>query len=304
MIQFLEHTSIDKKKWDACIDRSLNGLVYGCSWYLDLVCPGWNALVQDDYTSVMPLTAGKKYGTQYLYPPYFAQQLGVFSTKKITEEVVHEFFDAIPARYKFIEICLNTSNTFEFPGYRVKKNINLELSLDASYEILSSHFSRLTKRNVKKAIKHKVRLQKNVPVSDLIAIFRKNKGINISNLKDRHYRTLQQLMEACLQKGWGESWGAFTPEGKLCAGIFYVIKDNRSIFLFSATDRRAKENGAMFFLIDDFIRHHAGTKMILDFEGSNLPGVARLYKGFGSEESVYLLVRKNNLPKLVRWVKG
>ena len=43
--------------------------------------------------------------------------------------------------------------------------------------------------------------------------------------------------------------------------------------------------------------------IIFDFEGSNLPGVARLYKGFGSKENVYLQIRKNNLPKLVRWLK-
>jgi hypothetical protein len=59
----------------------------------------------------------------------------------------------------------------------------------------------------------------------------------------------------------------------------------------------------MFFLIDKFIQEHAGEKIILDFEGSNLPGLARFYKGFGSDDFVYLQVRKNNLPKLVRWLK-
>ena len=62
MIQYLKHNEIDKKKWNDCIDHSVNNLIYSYSWYLDIVCPNWNALLEDDYTSIMPLTAGKKYG--------------------------------------------------------------------------------------------------------------------------------------------------------------------------------------------------------------------------------------------------
>jgi hypothetical protein len=65
----------------------------------------------------------------------------------------------------------------------------------------------------------------------------------------------------------------------------------------------AKKTGAMFFLINNFIREYARKKVTLDFEGSNLPGLARFYTGFGSEEYVYLQIKKNNLPKLIRWFK-
>jgi hypothetical protein len=64
------------------IARSFNGIVYAYSWYLDIVSPGWDALVKDDYKSVMPLTWRKKYGIKYLYQPFFTQQLGVFSSDK------------------------------------------------------------------------------------------------------------------------------------------------------------------------------------------------------------------------------
>ena len=38
---------------------------------------------------------------------------------------------------------------------------------------------------------------------------------------------------------------------------------------------------AMFFLIDEYIKRHAGQPVILDFNGSMNENVARLYKGFG-----------------------
>jgi hypothetical protein len=300
--QYLKHNETDKKKWDNAIDLSVNNLIYAYSWYLDIVIPGWCALVEDDYTSVMPLTGNKKYGIDYLFPPYFAQQLGVFSKNELSQEKVGAFLNAIPAQYKFIEANLNTKNTFELTGFKIKKNINIELSLDSPYVSLHKNFSEDTKRNIKKATKNNISLQKGVSPAEVISIFRKNIGKKINNLADKNYKVLLNLINTCTQKGYAEVWGAYS-EGKLCAGVVWLIKGDRSIFLFSATDQQAKKTGAMFFLIDKFIQEHAGQKMILDFEGSNLPGLARFYKGFGSEEFVYLQVSRNNLPKVIKWMK-
>jgi hypothetical protein len=302
MIQYLQHNEIDKTKWDEAIDHSVNKLIYANSWYLDIVCPGWNALVEDDYVSVMPLTAGMKYGTPYLYPPYFAQQLGIFSRKNISQEKAQEFLHSIPAQYKFMEVHLNTQNTFEFPGFQVKKNINIELSLNPSYETLHKKFSDDIKRNIKKAQKHGVVIKKDISPSSIVSIFRKNTGKKISNLSDKNYKTLLLLITTCIQKGFAETHGAFLND-KLCAGVVWLIRNNRAIFLFSATDPIAKSSGAMPFLINEFIKKHSGKDMILDFEGSNLPGLARFYNGFGSKENVYLQVRKNNLPGIIKWLK-
>src|ERR1035437_6508133 len=148
MISYLKDNGINKKKWDNCIDNSTHNLIYAYSWYLDIVSPKWEALVEGDYKSVMPLTGNKKYGINYLFPPYFAQQLGVFSNEKVSQAKVEEFLNAIPPHYKFLEINLNKLNTFELPEFHVKKNINIELSLNLPYELLRKNFSEDTKRNI------------------------------------------------------------------------------------------------------------------------------------------------------------
>ena len=135
MIRFLKYNEIDKKKWDRSVDESVNNLIYAYSWYLDIVSPGWCALIENDYESLMPLTGNKKYGIDYLFPPYFTQQLGVFSRTTLSKEKVENFLKAIPSHYKFIESSLNTHNTFELSNeFKIKKNINIELGLDSSYE--------------------------------------------------------------------------------------------------------------------------------------------------------------------------
>ena len=56
MIHYIQHKDIDFEKWDACVANSFNRLIYGFSWYLDVVCDDWDALVLNDYEAVFPLS--------------------------------------------------------------------------------------------------------------------------------------------------------------------------------------------------------------------------------------------------------
>ncbi|MFH1005014.1 MAG: hypothetical protein V1781_05925 [Bacteroidota bacterium] len=120
-INYISHSHINKKTWDECIEHSQNSLIYAYSWYLDIVCPNWEALVEGDYESVMPLTWEKKYGIRYLFQPYFTQQLGIFSKNKLEKKTIEKFLLSIPTYYKFIEINLNTQNDFQSNEYSSKK---------------------------------------------------------------------------------------------------------------------------------------------------------------------------------------
>src|ERR1019366_1761696 len=98
MVKHISHSKINFKKWDNCIANSVNSAIYAYSWYLDIVSPGWEALVAADYKTVMPLTQNSKYGINYLRQPFFTQQLGVFSTSELTEAILTDFLTAIPEK--------------------------------------------------------------------------------------------------------------------------------------------------------------------------------------------------------------
>ena len=66
-IKYLRHQEVDKSKWDNCIDKADNGLIYAYSFYLDHMAKQWDALVLNDYEAVMPLTWNKKFGFYYLW---------------------------------------------------------------------------------------------------------------------------------------------------------------------------------------------------------------------------------------------
>lgn len=307
MIKYLSHREINQEKWDKCIRDSVNCLVYAYSWYLDIVSPGWDALIENDYESVFPLSSNRKFGINYIYQPYFAQQLGIFSRNLLTEGLVDRFLQAIPPKFYFIEIQLNTLNKVDSSRYRCLKRINHELDLINSYEYIFANYDQNTRRNIKKAQQENLILRRKVDPDELITLFRENYGKKEVRLHYLHYDILRRLIDFCLKYTFSTITGAFLPDGTICAGAFFLKDESHIIFQLAASNSTARENGAMFLLVDSFIRENAGQPFILDFEGSNDKNVARFYKGFGAKEIHYSQITINRLPgvisKVVNFIK-
>ena len=295
MIKYLKNNEIDIVKWDRCINQSFNGNVYALSWYLDIAHEGWEALVENDYERIMPLPVSKKYSISYMLQPFFIQQLGVFSTKRLNPEVINKFINHIPAHIKYVNINLNSFNKVKNDSLHLVKNNNHTQDLIKEYPLIAKKYSTNTKRNLKKGLKNNLSLMKNIKPEAVINLFQLNKGKQIEKWKSQHYHKLTRLMYSSVYKGKGLVYGVFTEANQLCAGAFFVKSNNRLIFLFSGADKTAKETGAMTFLIDSVIREFSPSQLVLDFEGSNDPNLARFYKGFGAKKIEYMGLEINRL---------
>jgi hypothetical protein len=305
MVKYLLNHEINRNKWDQCVASAYNGIIYGYSWYLDIVNEGWEGLIYGDYECVFPLTRGEKFGISYLFQPFFTQQLGLFASAGhlVTNDFLEEFINAIPDKYKFVEINLNTFNSLDSEKFQTKQNITYHLDLINDYQSLSGSYATNLKRNLNKADKYKLFLQKNDQPDPIVSLFRQNRGMAYSNINDKHYQRLIRIMYEALNRQMAHVWGVYSRRNVLCGGAFFLESNGKSIFIFSATDVEARLTGAMPFLIDTFIRENSQKNLVLDFEGSNDPNLARFYKGFGSTECVYLQIRINNLPWFLKWLK-
>jgi len=298
-IQYLHHKEIDKRKWDRCIANAINKSVIAHSWFLDIVSPGWDALVENDYESVFPLTHRTKFGIRYLCQPPFTQQLGLFTTGLLTIEKTDKFLALAEANFRLIEICLNSMNksAHEDP---VQSRVNILLDLIPEYIHLRKNYSDNLKRNLQKANNSNLRFQLDIDYQLIINLFSENRGKKIKNSRLKVFYTLSLLFIEGRQRQCAFSCGVFNSEGSLIAGALFFYLHERLIFLFSGLNEDGKKTGAMAFLIDQVIRKYAGTQTILDFEGSIDPGIARFYKSFGSHVSYYPMYTSNTLPVLVR----
>jgi hypothetical protein len=303
LILYLKHHEIDPEKWDRCIAGAANGLPYARAWWLDLVSRGWEALVEGDYVAVMPLTCRRKYGFDMLSHPYFTQQLGVFSPNTLSPEEISHFLEAIPGHFKYIQIQLNASNCASHAGFRYTLRNNYTLSLSPAYVDLLASYHRNCRRNLQKAIQTGLKIKPGPGAPAFVHFVERNLEKKQMQIDRNLYPVLRQLVSESLQRGIGEIIGVYKPTGELVAAGWFVTEQGRCLFEVCASTGEGKDKQAMFLLIDHVVQQKSGSPMILDFTGSDIPGVAYFNAGFGASKSAYLVVKKNKLPMLLRVFK-
>ena len=298
-------------RWDDCIEKAINGKIYGYSWYLDIVCGEWNALIEDNYETVFPLPSGRKFFIDYIYQPFFTQQLGVFSRKHLTSAVVREFIGCIPGRFRYIDLNLNTLNKPDDLNCKLIPQVNHELDLIFPYPYLFQNYSQNTRRNIRRAFQSGIALSTTPTPEEVVLLFRQNRGKGLTHLSNDEYKILLRIVYACIRRGIAEVTGAYSEHNELCAGAIFVRSHEKAIFLFSAVNAEARTNGAMSLIIDQFIKKNAGSKLTLDFEGSNNPDLARFYKSFGATMLTYPRIISSKYPgafdialKILRRLQG
>jgi hypothetical protein len=299
-IAYVKRNDIDTVKWDNCIARSVNGIVYAYSWYLDIVAENWDALIGDDYQAVFPLTYNTKFGISYLYQPYFTQQLGLFSIGSISHSLVSGFLDAIPENFRYIAINLNTMAKIDYPKATVLPRVTHHLDLIEPYPVISSRYSSNTKRNISRAVAFNVSVVKGLNALQLLEM----KKINLTvPLRQKHFSILSQLIARSVSNGVGELYGAYSEHNELCAGALFLKSNGKVIYLLASSTQEGKEKRAMFALVDHFIDKNSESHLVLDFEGSNVESVARFYNGFGATACEYNHIVINRLPWMLKLFK-
>ena len=302
-IRFVKNTDIDYQKWDSCMAGSPFGIVYANSWFLDRICPNWDAMIWGDYLYIMPLVNSSKFGISYIYQPFFTQQLGVFSVFPIEPEVVNQFLIHIPDTFRLTDMKLNWGNVPTTDQFRIKSNTNYHIDLQPEAGIIQAKYNTNTQRNIRKAIQNKVSISLVYDIVSFIEFTRSNLKDKSPEVQDKHYLALQNVISHSLNHQFGEIYGAYDGGNNLIAAAFFVNSNNRSIYLAASSNDTGTMQSAMFLLIDTYIRNNAGENMELDFEGSNIAGIARFYAGFGAKPQTYYSVHQNRLPKLLRIFK-
>lgn len=302
MIQLIEQKAIDRSKWNRCIYQAYNSRIYAYSWYLDMVAPNWCALVLHDYEAVMPIYIQKKWGISYCFQPIFTQQLGVFTAKLQTPQLLQAFINKLSSVCQLTDIHLNQNNLLPNPHPLIRNRLNHEMDLILPYKQLYKQYSKNNKRNIKKAEKNHLSALKTQRVEAVIDLFKHNKGKEVKQWGNATYKILSRLIYRALHLKQVEIWCAYTEDNNLCAGAFFLQDNRRHTFLFSGSNTLAKENGAMSFLIDQYIQRHSQQAIILDFEGSDNPNLARFYKGFGAQAIHYPQLFFNHMPWYAKWM--
>lgn len=296
-IKFLHNTEIDIQRWDQVVGNAVNSRAYALSWYLNILHAEWHGLVYGDYDYVMPVIFSKKWGISYMFQPVYAQQHGIFPPPG--PEIIEQFISFLQKKFRYFNVSLNSSNDFKKEGIEVEERRNFILPLSNNYSDIFDHYNSHTKRYVKKASKV-ADISAQISLDDFLKL---KTLFNRTPIKEDYFLKLELIISYSLEKNIGLIYGAYSNHNELCAAAFFLKENRRFTYLNSVSSSEAKQQRLMYAIVDAFIRDHTKQPTLLDFEGSNIEGIARFFNGFGAQPEIYQHIKYNNLPWFLKLLK-
>ncbi|TPE42663.1 GNAT family N-acetyltransferase [Pontibacter mangrovi] len=304
MPQLLQHSEINKTAWDACVEASAQRQVYALSWYLDVVSPGWQAVVEQEsgiYTCVMPLPVRRKFGVLYLQQPLFCQQLGIYARQALRPEQAAAFLSIVRRHFKYTSgyaFCTGNAATLQgIAQEQLQPQHTLYLQLNQSYQQLWKGYNRDRKYNLNKARRERLRIAHSQDIEPLIRLFRQNIAHKVyGGVDEAAYQMLRRLYTACVEKGITELVYTLAEDGSITAGGLFLYYGGYIIYIFNAADSSGRKSNGRTLLLDDIIRRNAGTPQVLDFESPMIESIAGFYQSFGSVPAPFYEWKYNCLP--------
>ena len=303
-ISYLTYPQIDKQKWDECINHSQNRLIYAKSFYLDAMAKHWDGLVLNNYEAVMPLTWKKKWGIRYLYQPAFIQQGGIFFSEPLSESIQQSFIDRAFSHFRFAEITLNFLNkTIDpFNSLAGVRN-NFILALNKSYTEIYSGYDTVAVKNLKRA--KNAGLQYSV-IHEFLPVLKLYESLYAERLPYFSKPDFTNFGIIC-KKLFGENnlvvRNVSGDKNELLAAAILLKDNNRLYNLISCVSPEGKLAQANYFLYDQLIQEFCDSQYLLDFEGSDVKGIADFYNRFSPQNEPYPFIKMNHLPPILKLFK-
>jgi hypothetical protein len=300
----LENYQIDRKRWDEVVSNSKFPNYSLKSYFLDAIHPEWKALVYRDYEMIFPLMIKVKYGIKYFKTPIFIPYLGISFSGSVNDKIINSFFDTVLEQSSHNDLYLDPLMTRFLKTIRCNPRNNQVLNLSCDYKDISEKYSENHKRSIKKAKKNQLRLVESNNVVHLIRSFKINKGDELKELENNHYKSLTQALESTLIHQDGCLIECYSGEIIVCSA-FFAFCGNRITYVKGFADSEGRKLGAMHLVIDYLIERYSSTDYIFDFGGSNNLNVAKFNYGFGAENIQYEHVKYNKLKHYIgfKWLK-
>lgn len=281
-VRFVPREEIDKVKWNSCVHYALNGNLFGYMWYLDAAARSWDALVEGDYESVMPLPWQQHWWRgKVLRQPDLIRQTDIYSIHVLSSPRVGAFWEALTLHYQRGQLITDTQCTAPAPNGGIKPaGRNFLLPLLDGYEVMAERLSPGLLDQLKQAREAQLEPNNNLKPERIAALYRQQDGRGAAAAERFH--ALQRIMYQALHRGWGFPAGVQAADGTLLAADFLGLSHDRLISLAPARlAGHPQADAAQAYLYYHVLRQHAGRPVLLDFNVRQ-EGDARRARDFGA----------------------
>jgi hypothetical protein len=296
-IRYIRGCDLDRGRWDRLMQSASNTDLFGSSVYLDTMADGWDAVVCGDYEAALPLPVRKRFGFRYTYILPFCGPFSVYG--RLPEGVsVEMMLSAIPQR--LLRCDLNLWTDAAPSGWVVRSRINHLLDLSMEYTAIRRRYGATCKNLLNRGLAESLQLTTSCPISAQLQMAGQFGGLGQTD--ERDVLRFERLCREWEQTGQLLSMAVATKDGRIIAGGVFLRSARQLHYLLGWSNREGKKYNASRHILGEVIQMHAGQPLTLDFEGSDIPGVAQFFESFGAVPKIYPFLRRDKLPALFHQV--
>lgn len=295
--RLISYKEIDQLKWDKLVKSSDQfESQYATYWYISSVSKYWSALVMGDYVAAFPFAHQKKAGFDVVFQPFFTRSFPFLGNSN------NDFIEYVFSYFKkqFKELNINLINELDVSFLKEEKRVFQRLSLNQEYNEIQKSFSKNSLRILKK--NQHLKIEKSSDLDSFISLFKETVGKRLK-YKRKNYDSLLLLIEEGIKNDCMELFAVKSNREVLAYGVFYS-HNNIINFIKGAVTNKGKKEGAMYVLINYFVKKHSMTEKTLDFGGSNVENVSNFYKKFGAKDITYYNYSFNTFPVIIKKLKN
>lgn len=301
MIVYLKNLEIDREHWDSCIKGSNYLKPFAYSWYLDIMSPGWEALIDDDYDSVFPLPVINRFGYKKIVTPPFLQQLGAFSPDKNDSDVIREFIDFLPYFFRYID--LNVKQKVDYEGFKLTELSGYSLDLSYPYEKIFEDFSRQCKKQIELFDRKSIELVTDISPDEILDLYISNKPDEDVKIRLLYYHRIKSLMNFCLKNKKGRILGVRTARRRLISAMFIIEVPGYKTIQLIADSHEGSTKHTGFFIVNELIRNASFSRLTIDFAEPSIISIPSYAKAFGCMYTPHYRIYRNRIFWPIRFLR-
>ncbi len=293
-MKLLTSQHIDKRKWDQMVASNEHFDFFSLSWVQDILHKEWEMLCDDDGKYILTIPTGTKFGFNYRLQPFFIRSL------HISKEYQHRLFEIVEflkTSSRYIHLNIASGDTAIFQSFGKFQQLDLSNSID----VLKANYGTNAKRILKK-IPSDFIFNQEIEVDAFICFFKQQKGEDLVGFTPAVWNRLTTLLKETQKRGMLNIRTIHLNGLLIAAGVF-ISHNGIYYFLKGTATPEGKKLGAMYAMIDHEISSKLETHHTLDFVGSNNESIAQFYRKFGATDQVYGIIKKNNLPLVLQFLK-
>lgn len=271
--------------------------LFARSWWLDIVSEGkWEVVIleEENLKGAWPYLTDKKFGFHRVRPPLLSKYVGPICAPGYLSALA----SCLPKKASWQVQCKLDQQYEDLAGWKIESAPTFVIEDCSNEQVLWSNLTTNRKRIIKKSRKQGYEIYCKGTQIKKGGQFYLN-TLSREGVKGIEIELLERLYDACLNMDSGQLLEAYLDQ-ELVASLFVVWDERYMYYLWGGS--ASKIHSAVFSeLMFKALLLAGQKKLMFDFEGSKISGIADFFKSFGGQLREYReLSRTDSL--FLKWI--